>query len=204
MSQIIFDMDDLERQLKVLSVKHRIAFAASCCERLLPNYRAFSRMENWGKPEVLSLAVDEIWNSILTLSLSQSRLKELKTECDKVIPDTEDFSTIYTSAALDAGTAVTTTLDCYLTGEPRLAAEVASIARDTVDMFVQDHNNMNYSDPGFEQQILNNPLMVAELEKQRSDLTELLRTSELSAEFLTGIRASSYNNGVSNIGVSSS
>jgi hypothetical protein len=43
-----FDEDKLCLQLGVLSERHRIAFAASCCERMLPNYDAFAAMERWG------------------------------------------------------------------------------------------------------------------------------------------------------------
>ena len=56
-----FDLDTLEKELKKLPHLHRVAFATSICERMLPIYNAFCRMENWGDPSVLRKALDEIW-----------------------------------------------------------------------------------------------------------------------------------------------
>jgi uncharacterized protein len=49
MELCFFHIDDLEQKLKQLSPLHQLAFAASICERMLPNYNAFSRMENCGE-----------------------------------------------------------------------------------------------------------------------------------------------------------
>ena len=57
----LYKFDALEKELERLPPLYRIAFAASCCERLLPNYNAFSCMENLGDPSVLRNALNEVW-----------------------------------------------------------------------------------------------------------------------------------------------
>lgn len=56
-----YEFDALEKELEGLPPLHRVAFAASCCERLLPNYNAFYFLENWGDPSVLRTALNEVW-----------------------------------------------------------------------------------------------------------------------------------------------
>lgn len=42
-----FDSEKLKRRLDADGAEKRIAFGASRCERLLPNYYAFSAIEKW-------------------------------------------------------------------------------------------------------------------------------------------------------------
>ncbi|MBC6423541.1 MAG: DUF416 family protein [Hormoscilla sp. SP5CHS1] len=57
---------------------HRLAFAAACCERLLPTYNAFCRRENWGNPALLRKALDEVWQVLQGKSVDAARISELK------------------------------------------------------------------------------------------------------------------------------
>ncbi len=58
-----FDEQQLTRDLVALPASHRVAFAASCCERLVPNYQAFALMEDWGNPRLLRRALDAAWKT---------------------------------------------------------------------------------------------------------------------------------------------
>lgn len=166
-----FNFDLLAEYLEDLPIKHQAAFAASCAERLLPNYKKFSESEGWGDYGLLRQALDGIW-----LHLAQNanlNLKDLIKKCDKVIPDTEDFETIYVSFALDAGNAIVETLLFIQDNEMSRIVDIASFCRDTVDMYIQELDNMDYSDPSFEQKIASHPLMLKELSKQSEDLVLL-------------------------------
>jgi uncharacterized protein YjaG (DUF416 family) len=201
MSEGYFDIKALEGELSQLPLTHRLAFAASCCERLLPNYSAFSRMENWGHPEGLRSALDEVWKFLEGKKLTSEHIEEIKKKCEKATPDTEDFSSLYTSAALDAGVAILETLESCRDGCPQRIAEVASLARDTVDMYLQARNRLEYSDAAFEEKIATDSLMMRELRKQREDLNELKQVRELDRHFLNRLRHSFKNKGRSNIDV---
>jgi uncharacterized protein YjaG (DUF416 family) len=196
-----FDPESLRLQLERVSPKHRAAFAAACCERLLPNYTAFAREVGWGEPETLRAALDYIWSVLGGGSLDRDAISRLVAECDSVIPDTDDFDTSSVSAALDAGTAVVETLQSLVDGNTKRVVDVASFCRDTVDMYIQDRDQLNFnSDPLFEKKIAEDPLMKRELARQSAILSELSASPVLNADVLERLRSESADGGRSNIG----
>jgi uncharacterized protein len=87
-------MDNKQRdKLFNLSPTHRIAFAASCAERLFPNYVAFSRDANWGNPRQLREALDAVWSHLLGNPLTPSAARKLIKQCEPFVPDTEEAQT---------------------------------------------------------------------------------------------------------------
>jgi uncharacterized protein YjaG (DUF416 family) len=199
MSDLTFDLDRLTKELSGLPPRRRVAFAASCCERLLPNYAAFARDANWGSPSVLREALDQVWAVAGGDNPNPERIRELRTATDRVMPDTESFSSDYTSSALDAGVAVLQALECCIDGDPATSAQAASSARDTVDMYIQTRDGLQYGAVDFETRIRCDSLMVKELEKQRADV-QLLASSPFSdKEIATILRSSSETK--SNIGL---
>jgi hypothetical protein len=186
-----FDPEDLGRKLAALPPYHRVAFAAACCERLLPNYAVFSRSDSWGDTGILRTALDEAWRAVERQEVDEPKLRSLLSECERIIPDTEDFDTPLVSAALDAGSAVLETLRLCLDGDQQRAVDVASFARDTVDMFIQERDDMDYDDPRFEERIAEDPLMLRELGKQQADLELLQHRPKLTPSLLKRLREGS-------------
>ena len=196
-----FDPEFLERELSRLPQMHRVVFAAACCERLLPNYAAFARQVHWGDPNTLRRALDYIWRSITERSVDRGAVDFLMRECDAVVPDTEDFETGLVSAALDAGTAILGTLHALLDGGTNHVLEVASYCRDTVHMYIQDRDDLDYRDPLFDSKIERDPLMTREIERQSALLSTLATSPILDDRLLKSIREESADGGRSNIGL---
>lgn len=192
----MFDIDKLRQRLEALAMKHRSAFGASCCERLLPNYYAFAAMEKWGNPALLRVALDEVWTFLKGGTVSREGIEQLISECSLVLPDTEEFSSAFVSAALDAGVCIVETLSCCLDGNLEHAVTVSSQARDTVHMYIQARDGISYSDPRWEEKIFNDPLMIEEIEKQERDLKDLESARELTGELLDRLRESSSTSGL--------
>jgi uncharacterized protein len=195
-----FDPESLRRQLEQLPPKHRTAFAATCCERLLPNYSAFAREVGWGAPDTLRAALDYVWRVLDTGNMDRGQVDRLIERCDAVVPDTEDFDTSSVSAALDAGTAVVGTLRSLFDSDTRHIVEVAVYCRDTVHMYIQDRDELNYTDPSFDRTIAEDPLMKRELARQSDILAELGNSPVLGSTLLRRLRDESADNGRSNIG----
>lgn len=183
-----FDPHLITSVLSRLSRRHAVAFAGACCERLLPNYKAFSEAEAWGDWSLLRQALDEIWAYVAGGEVPQERIRELLERCDQVIPDTEDFGTIGVSQALDAGVSICEALELIQDGDVAHAVTAGSQARDTVDMFIQDRDDMDYKDPLFEEKILSDPLMVRELHHQKATLLALAAANPLTGEFIRALR----------------
>lgn len=197
---LIFDESQLIQALSALSVKHRVAFAASCCERLFPNYHAFALMEHWGDPDLLRQALNEVWGVLDGVALPEKRIRELVRACEDVAPDTEDFVTFFTGAALNAASAVVYTLECCLDGDPKRTAIVGRLATDTIDAYLHIVNDpdtgYHTADPALHEWVRRAPLMVAELEKQQQDLEALKARPELDPGFLDRLRRSSSTVGI--------
>ncbi len=195
-----FDVHSLESVLASLtSHRHRLAFGAAVSERLFPNYQAFSDEVHWGAPNVLRNALDFIWQVVEGGTLTLSQIRELQAECRLATPDSERFQSRLTSAALDAASAVHEVLEACYRDEPQRIAEVGALARDTVDMFVQKRDGIDYNDSTFEDRILADPLMRRELAKQRSELAILDRTGVLSPGFIREFRESATYGGKGSI-----
>lgn len=194
-----FNINCLTEELGLLPLFHRVAFAGSCCERLFPNYVTFSQVENWGNPGVFRQALDTIWKILEIKEFDPKKIRRMIEECDEAIPDTEDFGSLLVSLALDAGAAITETMQCLLDGDAQHAAAVGNSAHDTVYMFIQCQDNMEYSDPNFEERINSHPLMIRELQKQSDDLKMLEGLPVLDSESLNSLRHSFQNSGKSNI-----
>lgn len=187
----MFDPVLLGQQLEGLSKDRRVAFCAACCQRMLHNYDKFSRMENWGRPHLLTTALAAVWSCLEGRPLAKARIDELARECEEVAPDTEQFSSLYASSALDAASALVETLRCCEDGDPRRGVIVGGAARDSVDMYLQMRDQLDPRAPTLEAAILRDPLMKRELERQRADLATLRTAPILDREVLSSLRESS-------------
>lgn len=166
---IRFDGSLLGQRLSKLPSWGRVLFMASCCERMFPNYRSFSAESGFGDQGALEHALGAIWTWLEENQLPAD-LEELISACDEQAPDTLDFSSSYTSAALDAANAIAVTLEALADSTTDKAIEVASLARDTVDVFVQQSSNFEAEGSDLEQRILESLLMQTELTQQKKSL----------------------------------
>jgi len=168
---------------------------------MLPNYRAFSHLTKWGDFATLRSALDLAWRYAPQAPVDSGEVVSARQAVDVIVPDSEDFDSPLVSAAIDAGTGVLGTLDCCLTGNAEMVLDVASVARDTVDMFVQERDNMEYDDPGFEAKILADPLMMREVQAQSDDLSVLKEHASVTTDVVAKLRGIARSRGVSSIGI---
>lgn len=199
MTPQFFNLDSLKEEIKQLSHLHRVAFAASICERMLPMYNNFSQMENWGRPSLLREALDEIWLILQGKPIDLSRIRQLIEDFDgeNVWPDSDSddfcdapdlFEAQFTVSAFYSTLTVIMTSDCkYIIG-------VVKNARfDTIDGFVSQRDNL-YEVKNFDEemeQIANDPLAKQEMAKEMEDLERLKNAETLSPELLEWLRTTS-------------
>lgn len=167
-----FDEDRLRQSLTRLDPWKRVAFMALSCERMVPNYDRFSAGSGFGDPQVLRRGIDAAWSWMESAQVPDD-LKSVRAQVEQQAPNTEDFSSPFTSAALDAANAVASLLDAIDELDSADPVEVASLARDTVDLYVQEIENWDPNDRNLEDAIRCHPLMQAELRRQRNDLDYL-------------------------------
>jgi uncharacterized protein len=166
---------DLSARLAALPPLKRLAFLLSCAERMYPNYLEFHRRHGWGRPEVIRRALDLVWSSLEGKDVGDD-IPAVQQQCEEVMPDTEDFDTIYVSSALDAAVVASILLSLLQDQDVGKVLEGLSLARDTVDMYVQELEGMDPGDPNLEDRIARHPLMKQETRRWLEALDLLERT----------------------------
>jgi hypothetical protein len=182
--------------LSVLPHKHCVAFAASCCERLVPNYHAFALMEHWGDPDSMQVALDTVWAFLEGGNLDEVRVRQLIQSCKAAAPHSDNFGSVFVGAAINAYAAIVYTLEYCLDKDTKHLAHLVDAAIDTIDEYL---NIVNFpkiglfadNDSAFDEWTEQAPLMVAELEKQQQDLEALKAQATLDSGFLAELRQSS-------------
>lgn len=199
MAMPAFNGSALKDRLKKLDNKRQLAFGALCCERLLPNYLAFQQDAGWGDIAPVRKALDCVWVYLRDQPLSSEEIKNVTASCESAAPNSEDFVSLYVTSAQDACFAVCGLLDYLLESDVDKVVQAATYATDSVDLYVQEIENMAPNDPQFEQKILTHRLMQRELTQQEEDLKAIELVLSLSQEFLAQRKASWNNNGKSNL-----
>lgn len=164
-----FDEAVLERELGSVSPDGLLAYGLLCCERMIPNYEMFQIQSGWGDAKVLRTALDIAWTRLIS-GPSDDVHSELRERCEDIAPDTEDFDSVLVSSALDAAVAVGRVMDLLENRDPAIVIEIASLAIDTVDMYVQEVLDIPRGARDLEERIRTHVLMQEELKNQHADL----------------------------------
>ncbi|MBX3712653.1 MAG: DUF416 family protein [Lysobacter sp.] len=171
-------------RLGTFDFSQRLAFGVLLCERLLPNYLVFQQESGWGSFMHVRTALDCAIAFLCGQKPSAQDIKEASAECESWSPSSDDFSSVRVTSAQDACFAVCSLLDFLLEDDASKVVQVATYATDSVDLYVQEIEEMNPADPLLEQKILMHPLMQRELRQQEDDLTAIESASELNQSFL--------------------
>ncbi|RQO65477.1 hypothetical protein DBR40_23545 [Pedobacter sp. KBW01] len=187
--------EDIKGKLKFLSAEQQLLFAALTCERLYPNYLYFHERFGWGNPKVLLDSIDIIYQSTFIKNLfDRNEIQQHIEAVDMVTPNTEDYSEVFVSFALDACTSVYSTLNFMLDESLDHIADVASYARDTVDMFIQVRDNIDTHFKDLETKIASDPLMIQEKGRQLSIIEKLksLKEKDITDNLIEALRDKSF------------
>ncbi|WP_341836416.1 DUF416 family protein [Chitinophaga pollutisoli] len=180
-------------------IQKKLTFAYLTCQRLFPNYRAFHLRFGFGEPSVLSIAINSIYNTILNAPLEKKELIKLLSDIDSQVPQPEDFDTVLASSALDACTSIESTLEFIKSPNDQLIKDISTMATDSVDMYIQESDDMDYSDKDFEQKITNHPLMQKELKIQNGIASYLNKIEKVTPEDIDTLLQLQDNNGKGNL-----
>lgn len=166
---------EVESALMSTSHKGRVLFGVAICQRLFPNYVAFQNEQGWGDLRVLQEGIDLIRQYLLKDGLfDDAEIGDLIDQLDVVTPDTEQFSGVLTSFALDAANSVYCTLNFLRDKNINNILDVSSFAIDTVDLFLQEVLRLRSNDPKRQEKIETSEFMQTEKNKQIILLEKLI------------------------------
>jgi uncharacterized protein len=196
------DNSDILIKLKALPASHHLAFAASCCERMVPNYHAFSTVNSWGEPVVLDDALHQVWKDLTSQEKPLETIRHLQEQLDSMAPDDDDFGTIYTHLAIHAGGALWCLLDYQIGGDFARILAVSQTALQSIEYYVMAVNwpttILVSMDQGkaLNEWIKGAPLVHAEIEKQARDVALLSTQDKLAQNFIETFRRQSTETGI--------
>jgi len=172
--------EKIKEKLLLLPSKAKLLFASLLCERLQPHYIAFEENYKWGDKELFENALTLLYGFIINNdSASDDEIKELIVNIDLNTPDMEDFGSALSSFALNACTSVNSALNYILDSNVNHVMDIISYTLDTLDMYIQEKENMNTYDPTRDIQIDYDNFMIDE-KRYQLDLVEKLLTIDLN------------------------
>lgn len=199
-----FEFDSLKKALEDLPELHRVAFAAACCERMLPNYNAFCQRVNWGNPAVPRAAINEVWQILQGKPVDAEKVNQLREDCARkdVFPDYLDFGDDSLEPE-EALVAIRATMTACLNPTVENIVHIVKSARHTIEAYIPYKDtsfNITWEKDGEEQfcsAIASHPFAVREIAKEVEDLQKLKETEILDNDFLEWLRISFNNDGKS-------
>ncbi len=184
-------MDDflksIEKKIVKLSFKQQILFAVLTCEKLLPNYRQFSEVEKWGNIEILEDAIVMIYQFLQDIEVNDAELDGIYEKIAEITPNVEHFKGELASYALDTCSAVSDAVEFLLSEDQSYLLNIISIAQETIDMFIQESEDLDPADPDLENKIAQNEFMKKEYKRQHDILRKLLGV-EIDLPFISAMR----------------
>ncbi|MEE1947242.1 DUF416 family protein [Pedobacter sp. KR3-3] len=182
--------NEIKEKLTSLTYEKKMLFALLTCEKLYPNYLYFQKRCNWGNSNALLEAMAAMYQSLFKSNLfSHPEILNYIEAVDLATPDTEDFSDSWVSSALDACTAVYSSLNFMIDRDIKHVIDVATYARDTVYMFIVNRDNLDMNVKGMDDKVSNDPLMLREMNRQSSTMDKLggLKDSDISDELIRNL-----------------
>jgi uncharacterized protein YjaG (DUF416 family) len=195
-----FDEESLLAKVRPLGVKLRVAFLLSIAERLKGNYLAFKKETKAGDVKALEDALASGWRFVAGGEVHEKAIESGIERCEGAAPDSEEHDSLLLSSALDAASCAGLVLELIRDNDPELVVDGASLARDTIDRYITEKDDLDPSDARFEERILEHPLMQAELKKQREDI-ESLAKQEMDAQGVADLERRWRNPKKSNLGL---
>lgn len=184
-------MDDflksIEKKIVKLSFKQQVLFAVLTCEKLLPNYRQFSSIEKWGDIEVLEEAIVMMYQYLQDIELNDAELDGIYEKIAEITPSVEQFNGDMASYALDTCSAVSDAVEFLLSEDQSYLINIVSIAQETIDMFVQESEELDPTDEDLENKIAQSVFVKREYKRQNDILRKLLG-AEIDLPFISAMR----------------
>jgi uncharacterized protein YjaG (DUF416 family) len=164
----------IQGYIKKLSIDHLILFCNLNCEKMLPGYRLFSEIEDWGDFSFFKNLTESVF-IYLTIHNDAGFYEKLDEELMENFPELDNFDGIIASYAFDTACAFGELIQYIKTKEINHVIENSQSCINTVDMFVQHKENIRYINDisALEMLISKDEYMQKETSRQLTLLKEL-------------------------------
>lgn len=163
-----FDLPTIQAELKGLDEIQRIAFGTLLLERALPSYFQFQIETGFSGGSLLWAASAQCWAALEARTRKVAPFVSVQA-CESALPDSEDYASPYTSAAIDTANIACCMLEYLEDGQLTSLIEAVQARGDTLYLFiVKDLDN---------EKVWAHPMMQEELRFMHDDIAFLRNMS---------------------------
>ncbi|TPG05346.1 DUF416 family protein [Rhodanobacter glycinis] len=163
-----FNMEGVTSKLESFSESKRLAFGIFLLERSLPEFFQFQIDSDSVGGGELRAVLAQCWSALETGDRGWSDFVALDA-CEKIAPDSEEQSSRFTSAAIDAVDIACNMLEFLKVGEVQSLVDSVTARIDTVELFIQNNSTVGKGTE-LEERVASHPLMQEELRLLNEDL----------------------------------
>lgn len=171
-------------KLRKMSFGKQVAFCYLASERFFPNYRYFSDQYHFGNADLFRKAISFVHESIFYHQgiVTLDKVDKLLSALNPNMVATNDFPNYDGTIAMYSSIIIYESISILKGDEiDRILADVSTVATDTIDCFIQARDDMKYDDPQFEEHIINDSVMQAEVDIQKGIISYLEKTKSLDS-----------------------
>ncbi len=196
-----FNEDELKEKLVKLPFWKQLVFLLIVCQRLIPGFHVFAAETGSGGTSQLAGLLTKAWDTLLN-GVSRADLSNEAAQAESLAPDTEDFDSDLVSSALDAAVAISLLMKAFSDQKTDTIVEAVTLVRDSVDMYVQELEDMDPAAHDLEEKILEHELMQKELKRQRENLDFLSTLDDDISVSMTAVKNKWFDSEESCLGTS--
>jgi uncharacterized protein YjaG (DUF416 family) len=181
-------MNPIHSLLLQLPVHHQAVLAALTCEKMLPSISKFDEHELKQGCPLFEEAITAIHAFGLRTSVPVTVYQQLKDQLIAFWPDLDESDNEFASYAFDACGALSEALLLVEMKDSAHLLNCLTAATDTIDMYVQDLQELNLSPADLNDFIDASPVMKRERHRQEVLTQALLGRATLDSEFLAQLK----------------
>ncbi|MCA6442529.1 MAG: DUF416 family protein [Bacteroidetes bacterium] len=166
--------------------------------RLYPNYVFFEKKYKFGKAEILRKYLSTIREQIINVK-SEIKFDNYESIIEKITPVPHEYDSVLASSALDACASVVELISYIEDRDYSHIQSILTLATDSVDMYIQENENLDMNNEDFEMRIATHPLMVKEHNIQKGIIGYLNKIQKIDEKDLLTLEILQENNGLGNL-----
>ena len=188
----------IHKRLEHFESWQHLAFMASLCERMYPNYYLFCQMtEQPEQAKTYQNILNLVWEYLIVKNAKINFENQLE-KLENIIPDVNDYDFFGVVPALDACEALSELLHAIIAGSTlEQAVKLSQISLQTVMVSLETQSEREFS----EKELKESEEMVQELDVQWQIYRALNDCEERDIELIAGLKNELRSLGTSNLGI---
>lgn len=182
-------------QIRELKSPKDVLFACALMQRMLPNYQLFSQGSGFGDAHLAQSILNLLWEWCMSPQSKFNAAVQLE-KLEEIIPEVSQHDTFGVYPALDYCMALSVALQGFTKEHEHAAVTVAKLSQGSVEAYILATSEQEPSS----QEIKEDPLMIFEIETQRS-LLAYCESNKVTKDLVKELRADLLAQNMSSLGI---